>query len=100
MEHYSDNKETEQVLHSAEGMKRASAPAHLLGRIENRLAAHYPIVRTLPFRTVSVAAAGLLLLLAANMYILTHNNPTPTTKPDAAEILVNYYGLNDNGYGL
>ncbi len=100
MENHSDNRETEQILNSTNGMRRAMAPTHLLGRIENRLAGRYPAVRTLPFRTVSAAAAGLLLLVAANFYILGRNKAVPQPAPDQVQVLANYYGLLDNGYGI
>ena len=62
---------TEEVLDSLDGMTRASAPADLQQRIAARLAAlPKRTIALVPRRTFWLMAAGLLLLVGTNLYVL------------------------------
>jgi hypothetical protein len=89
----------EDIMRSTEGMRRAVPDASLFNRIEARLAERYPVVKVIPLRTVSLAAASLLLLVLANLYMVKHTSNAPSGN-DSIQTLVNYYGFTDNGYGI
>jgi len=90
------NSDTERILHSLDGMERASAPSHLFHKIEQRLHTIIEKGRTVPLRTVSLAAASLLLLAAINILMISHSHKAKQPKGDAMQQLVNYYGLNED----
>jgi hypothetical protein len=91
------NKRVDEVLSSLEGMQRAEAGDFLFGKIEYKLTLPYLGARTIPLRTVSLAAASVLLLLALNLFTVTKRQQVKT---DPLQELVNEYGLTDKGYGL
>ena len=94
------NKWIEEIIGSAGNAHRAHPPADLFHKIEQKLAGTLTVVRTIPLRTVSVAAASILLLAALNILVtLKSNQAKPQYKGDGMQQVAEYYGLTDN-YGI
>jgi hypothetical protein len=99
MKRKGDNMRFDEILNSMEGAGRAQAPEGLFRKIEQRLQGKFPVVKTIPLRMVSLAAASILLLLAINVFIASENKTTAHQKQDGMQGLVEYYGFTDN-YGI
>lgn len=97
----SENRHTwiEEVLNSTEGMSRAQPSGKVFASIEQRLNNARELVRKVPVRTVLAAAASILILLAANVFILTDVQVEKSSTPqkDETEAIIKYYDLTDNG---
>lgn len=89
------NKWIDETMNSTDGMQRATPSDDLFSRIEQRIAAGVSIVRTVSLRTVSMAAASIVLLVAANIFMLQSNVKEETTQKDGVETVIEYYGLNE-----
>ena len=84
------------IMNSIRGMQPAVPPASLFSRIEQRVQAGYTVARTIPLWRVSVAAACILLLIVANVFILSKQNTPSTHTQDPLQSMASYYGLTDN----
>lgn len=88
----------EQIIQSMDGALRAQPPVGMFYKIEQRLKEGYGIITIIPLRTVSLAAASILLLLAINIIIAITSHERQD-KADNVQQLAEYYGLTDN-YGI
>lgn len=93
-----NNMELDDIINSMAGAWRAQPPAGLFSKIEQRLHERFPVVKAIPLRTVSLAAASILLLLAINIFIASKETGNKRGQ-DSMQGLVEYYGLTDN-YGI
>lgn len=80
-------------------MRKASPREGLFEKIELRLSGKR-IAKLISLPAVSIAAAGILLLIMLNIAILNKQNTTGIKQGDAIEEVVNYYGLTDNAFGI
>lgn len=87
----------EDIINSLQGMEPARPHASLYAKLESRIANGYNIARTIPLRRVSLAAACILLLVLANVMMLStrERNPAPKQQ-DPLQSVASYYGLIDN----
>jgi hypothetical protein len=92
----SKNKRVEDILNSLEGIQPARADDFLFGKIANKIKEPFTATRVIPLRTVSVAAASILLLLALNVLMLSKKHEQKAPSGDPMQQLVDYYGLNEN----
>ena len=90
-------KSIEEIINSTGGVQRAQPPDDLFRKIEQKITGSFSKARTIPLRTVSAAAASILLLLALNVFIaLKRNDAKPQYKGDGMQQVAEYYGLTDN----
>jgi|GEM_PF-2962786 len=88
----------DKVMESTAGMQKAVPADGLFHKIEQKLSDTVVYARTVPLRTVSMAAASIILLVVANVYILGNTaNDTNVIEKSPVESVVEYYGLNENG---
>jgi len=90
---------TDDVLNSLEGMQRAKPGRDLYGSILNKINnTTIPLGKgkTISLKTVSAAAACLLLLLTLNVLTVTKKHQPKNGMEDVA----NYYQLNEQPFGL
>ena len=88
---------TDEVLNSLEGMQKASPGPVMLDRIKadiSRLKEGEPITPVLTYRSLFVAAAGILLLISLNIGIALNSNGSAT------EVSESPYGLTDLNFDL
>lgn len=99
MESESRHKWIEDVLNSTEGMSRAQPSGKLFASIEQQLNNAREVARKVPMRTVLAAAASVVVLVVANVFILSDVQVEQQRVPqrDETEAIIKYYGLNDNG---
>jgi hypothetical protein len=90
---------TEQVMNSLDNLPPAAPVRDLYGRIEQEIT-RVKRERVIPLRTVSAAAAVLLLLLAVNYLSIFSKHPS--AKAATMEDVTKYYQLNNDyaQYGL
>lgn len=88
------------IMDSFDGLERATPPGTLLHKIEQKLAGSISYARTIPMRTVSLAAASILLLLAVNFYMLREQPATDRANKSGVEAVIEYYGLDNNQPGF
>ncbi len=86
------------VMNSLEGMERPDAPTSVYSKIERQLNGN-PVIgltaRTVPIRTVSIAAVIVFLLISLNVLLLSRQ--IQKLQHSDIEQLTSYYGLsNDN----
>ena len=74
----------------------ARANDFLFGKIINKIKTPFSETRIIPIRTVSVAAASILLLVALNVLMLSKRQEQKASSADPMQQLVDYYGLNEN----
>lgn len=85
----------DEILNSTEGMQRAVPDDALYNNILNRLPVK-KVSRLVSLRTVSSVAAGLALLLAANIFLIMEERQQPIAQNDGnIEDVVEYYQLNE-----
>lgn len=85
------------IMNSLEGMQPAKPNRLLYEQLERRIANGYGVIRTIPLRRVSLAAACILLLVLANVMMLSNRERTSATKQqDPLQSVASYYGLTDN----
>ncbi len=90
---------TDDVLNSLEGMQRAKPGRDLYGGIMDKINnTRIPLGkgRTISLKTVSAAAACLLVLLTLNIVTVSSKHMTKNSMEDVA----NYYQLNEQPFGL
>ena len=88
----------DEAMESATGISRATPPDTLFRKIEQKVSGTVAYARTVPLRTVSLAAASIVLLVVLNVYMLRNTaKHEQKTQVSQVETLVDYYGLNDNG---
>ncbi len=99
MESENRHKWIEDVLNSTEGMSRAQPSGKLFTSIEQQLNNAREVARKVPMRTVLVAAASVVVLVVANVFMLSDVQVEKQRVPqrDETEAIIKYYGLNDNG---
>ena len=87
----------DKTMNSLEGIQRTEPPPYLLNKIEQRLCDKVVSIGAgiVSWRVVSAAAALIILLVSANLFILTGQSRTNQTKT-GMEKIVYYYGLSDN----
>lgn len=92
-------KQIEDILGSLDGMAPATPGHHVWEGVVQRLANTKRRIELMPARTVSLAAASILLLVLANLYfILQPHMPKEKAAADPMEEVINYYDLaNNNG---
>ena len=91
------NREIDNILNSIQGMQRAVPDDTVFSRIGSKISGG----RIIPLRTISLAAASVLLLVVVNVLALQHK--TEKKQPannDEMQELVSYYGLTNNPYGI
>lgn len=88
------------IMDSFDGLERATPPGTLLHKIEQKLARSVSYTRNIPMRTVSLAAASILLLLAVNIYLLREQPGTEKANNNRVEAVIEYYGLDNNQPGF
>ena len=86
------------IMDSFDGLERATPPGTLLHKIEQKLGGKYG--RIIPLRTVSLAAASILLLLAVNVYLLREQPAAEMANENGVEAVIEYYGLDNNQPGF
>ena len=86
------------ALEQAQQMGRALPPDSLFRKIEQKLAEGVQYAKTVPVRTVSLAAAAIALLVVLNYYVL--QNPKQQQSAGGVDDVIEYYGLNDNGINI
>lgn len=95
------NREIDDVLSSLLQMQRAVPSDHAYDRIMKRITGQASIAKVIPLRTVSFAAASVLILVLLNIFALQHKKDLqPERHKDGVQELVNYYGLTGNPYGI
>lgn len=83
------------IINSTEGMQRAQPPVSVLHKIEQRLGGSP--ARVVPLRTVSLAAASILLLVMANLFVIRHQeNNIGKSGQSSVDAVIDYYGLDNN----
>ncbi len=88
----------DKVMDSTAGMQRAEPADGLFHKIEQKVAGTVAYARTVPLRTVSLAAASIVLLVVVNVFMLTNTTRNDGVNPKShVETVVDYYGLNENG---
>lgn len=94
----------DEVLDSMGHVGKADAPDGLLSKIEAKLYEQPIVVKRIPLRTVSLAAASIALLIFLNAMLLSKqpNTVMHKGKQDGMESVIQYYGLSDQGvnYGI
>jgi len=88
------------IMDSFDGLERAAPPGTLLHKIEQKLGEKVSYARTIPLRTVSLAAASILLLLAVNVYLLREQPSADKGNENEVESVIEYYGLDNNQPGF
>lgn len=87
----------DKVIDSTSGMQKAVPSDGLFHKIEQRVSVTASYVRTVPLRTVSLAAASIILLVVANIFMLGNTaQQGKITEKSKVDIVVDYYGLNEN----
>lgn len=82
----------EEAMGSIDNIQRAAPLRNLYTSIEHRL---HNISRRVPLKTVGMAAACMLLLLAVNFLLLSQPvHKKHTDHADEVQQVVEYYGLN------
>lgn len=90
------NKWIDDVMNSTDGMSRATPRDGLLRKIEQRMEEGVIYAKQVPMRTVSLAAASIVLLVAVNIALLnTRPVSGKSQKNTPIETVVEYYGLNE-----
>jgi hypothetical protein len=85
------------IMNSLEGMQPARPQASVFAKLESRIANGRMVARTIPLRRVSLAAACILLLVLANVLMLSRRDtPSAHVQQDAMQSVASYYGLTDN----
>ncbi len=92
MEQPDKNKWIDEAINSFEGSERAEPSAFLFGKIADRLSERTVKGRIIPLRTVSVAAACILLLVVLNILLLNKQNKTSDR---SIQEVANYYQLTN-----
>ena len=83
------------IINSTEGMQRAQPAASVLHRIEQHLGGN--TARVVPLRTVSLAAASILLLVMANLFVIKNReSDIRKTGQSSVDVVIDYYGLDNN----
>jgi len=94
MEQKDKNKWVDEVINSLDGAERAEPNTALFEKIARGLSEPITIGRVIPLRTVSLAAACILLLLLLNVLLL---NKHSVGSDKSMQEVANYYQLtNDN----
>lgn len=88
----------DEVIVAGDSIRRVAAPEGLFNKIERKLST-VPVVRAIPLRTVSLAAASILLLLAINILAASGYKQKHAEQSDKVQAIAEYYGLTDN-YGI
>lgn len=84
------------VLKSTEGMKRAQPSSKLFAKIEQKLDEGITYAKRVPLRTVGLAAASIVLLVAINITTLgKRQQPDKQAQKAPVETVIEYYGLNE-----
>ena len=92
MEQQDKNKWVDEVMRSLDGSTSAEPNAFLFGKIENRLSKPVMKARVVSLRTVSLAAACILLLVLLNVLLLSKQQKN--TDKSMQEI-ASYYELTN-----
>ena len=101
MEKTSKEKWIDKVMDSTAGLQKAMPQDGLFHSIEEKVSNTVSYARTVPLRTVSLAAASIVLLVAVNLYMLSNDTQKSNiTEQSRVETVVEYYGLNDNGINI
>ena len=87
------NRWVDEVANSLEGIQRAEAPPMLFQEVMSRIKKGR--LEVLPGRVVWLAAASLLLIISANVLLLTSSSKNASQK-DPLQAVVNDYQLNHN----
>lgn len=101
MEKTSKDKWIDKVMESTANMQQAVPQDSLFYKIEQKVSNTVSYARTVPLRTVSLAAASIVLLVAVNLYMLRNDTQkSNVNEQSGVETIVEYYGLNDNGINI
>lgn len=84
----------DEVLNSMDSMKQAVPDDAVFANILNRLPAK-KVRKLIPIHTVSSVAAGLALLLTANIFLLSNESQAIAQNDAGVEEVVEYYQLNE-----
>lgn len=97
MQEMKKDKWVDEVINSIDGMEQAMPPSGLFAQIEQRVAKGVTYARTIPMRTVMMAAASVALLAVLNIAMLTKAPAKKTNPADNVDQVIEYYGLNEDG---
>lgn len=98
MSEMSKDRWIDEVVASTDGMQRAKAPEGLFTKIDRKLASGVKAARKVPFSTVGLAAASIVLLVTINIYMLKGNTKKSVQQSTGIEQVVEYYGLNEETF--
>jgi hypothetical protein len=91
------NREIDNILNSIHGMQKATPGDEVFSRIALKITGG----RIIPLRTISFAAASVLLLVVLNVIAVQRKDESKQhANKDGMQELVSYYGLTDNPYGI
>ena len=74
---------TNNILESLEGAKKAMPSEEFLSRMENMAAKYAKVPKRIPIRSLLGIAASLLILVFANVYVLSNQNNAGSSEETA-----------------
>jgi hypothetical protein len=90
-------KQIDEIIDSVQDITPAHPGDRVLDGILSRIKAGKRKIELIPMRTVSLAAACILLLILANVYFVVQDKKAPVAlhQEDAMQSVISYYGLTE-----
>jgi len=99
MKQKDENRWVDDILQSMDGAEKARPSEALFGKIERRIAVPFTKGRTISLTTFSAAAASIVLLVVANLLMLTNRQHAGKSQ-DGATTVAQYYDITNENDGL
>lgn len=90
-------KQIDEIIDSVQGIAPAHPDDQVLDGILMRIRKGKKTIELIPQRTVSLAAACILLLILANVYFIVQDKKAPVAihQQDGMQSIISYYGLTE-----
>ncbi|RYD57072.1 MAG: hypothetical protein EOP56_09715 [Sphingobacteriales bacterium] len=92
-------KQIDEIIDSINSIDPVQPRDRVLDEIMMRIKTGKRAIELMPMRTVSMAAASILLLILANIYFVVQDKKAPVAlqHEDAMQSVISYYGLSEQG---